>query len=91
MSCSKSATQGTLTATGANYWIQTANIGIGTAYNVGIGSLVPGQALDVNGTERINSTTHNVTFATNSTNDINILFIIKILYRLKIILNRFTK
>jgi hypothetical protein len=55
---------------GVNYWIQTANIGIGTGYNVGIGSLVPGATLDVNGNIRVNSTTNNFTLSTNSSKDI---------------------
>ena len=36
---------------GSNYW-QLGNVGINTTNNVGIGSVNPGQALDVNGTIR---------------------------------------
>lgn len=41
---------------GSNYWnLAVANVGIDTIYNVGIGSVSPTQALDVNGTVRMSS------------------------------------
>lgn len=53
---------------GSNYWsLFSGNIGIGTTNNVGIGSTVPGQKLDVQGTIRSNYFTANAAAPTVTT------------------------